>query len=91
MNIAYRIVFMLPDNAFSRAINEVRLLDKFQVLSKHNFYSFFFVKLKITGRGIRNLDVKLATNMFIIPIGGLGIAAVMLPALNAWLIMFVAG
>jgi len=29
--------------------------------------------------------------MFIIPIGGLCIAAVLLPALNAWLIMFVAG
>ncbi|CAG8465452.1 2337_t:CDS:10 [Ambispora gerdemannii] len=67
MKIAYRIVFMLPDNTFSRTINE------------------------ITGRGIRNLDVKLATNMFILPIGGIGLVAVILPALNAWLILFVAG
>ncbi|CAG8536758.1 9053_t:CDS:2, partial [Ambispora leptoticha] len=67
MKIAYRIVFMLPDNTFSRTINE------------------------ITGRGIRNLDVKLATNMFIIPIGGIGLVAVFLPALNAWLILFAAG
>ncbi|KAG9287347.1 hypothetical protein G9A89_023718 [Geosiphon pyriformis] len=66
MKIAYRIVFMLPDNTFSRAINE------------------------ITGRGIRNLDVKLATRMFI-PIGGMAIGAVILPAINAYFILLVAG
>ncbi|CAI2176943.1 11731_t:CDS:10, partial [Funneliformis geosporum] len=67
MKIAYRIVFMLPDNVYSRAIND------------------------ITERGFRNLNVKLATTVFIIPIGGSALAAVILPALTAWVIISAAG
>ncbi|CAG8481152.1 15624_t:CDS:10 [Funneliformis mosseae] len=67
MKIAYRIVFMLPDNIYSRAIND------------------------ITERGFRDLNVKLATTVFIIPIGGSALAAVILPALTAWLIISAAG
>ncbi|PKK66367.1 hypothetical protein RhiirC2_784876 [Rhizophagus irregularis] len=63
MKIAYRIVFMLPDNVYSRAINE------------------------ITGRGIKHLNVQLATTVFIFPIGGSALAAVILPALTAWVII----
>ncbi|GET00217.1 RING finger membrane protein [Rhizophagus clarus] len=63
MKIAYRIVFMLPDNIYSRAINE------------------------ITGRGIKHLNVQLATTVFIFPIGGSALAAVILPALTAWVII----
>ncbi|CAG8601146.1 5730_t:CDS:10, partial [Acaulospora morrowiae] len=63
VKIAYRIIFMLPDNIYSRAINE------------------------ITERGIRHLNVGLATNVFIIPVGGSALAAVILPALTASLII----
>ncbi|CAG8587303.1 5734_t:CDS:2, partial [Scutellospora calospora] len=60
MKIAYRIIFMLPDNVYSRAINE------------------------ITVHGVRRLNVKLATTVFIIPIGGSALLAVIFPALTAW-------
>ncbi|RIB06064.1 hypothetical protein C2G38_542961 [Gigaspora rosea] len=67
MKIAYRIIFMLPDNVYSRAINE------------------------ITAHGIKRLNVKLATTVFIIPIGGSALLAVILPALTAWGIIYLSG
>ncbi|RHZ59499.1 hypothetical protein Glove_363g39 [Diversispora epigaea] len=67
LKIAYRVIFMLPENTYSRAF------------------------LEITGRGIRLLNVKLATTAFIIPIGGTALAAIILPALTARAIIFLTG
>ncbi|CAG8434077.1 5282_t:CDS:10 [Diversispora eburnea] len=67
LKIAYRVIFMLPDNTYSRAF------------------------LEITGRGIRLLNVKLATTAFIIPIGGTALTAIILPALTAMAIIFLTG
>jgi hypothetical protein len=42
MKIAYRIVFMLPDNVYSRAINEVRV-NNYIILRKLRDEIIYFV------------------------------------------------
>ncbi|CAG8613513.1 12366_t:CDS:2, partial [Acaulospora colombiana] len=44
-------------------------------------------KARIIGRGVRHLNIRLATTVFVIPVGGSALAAVILPALTAYVII----